>query len=310
MGKPRYPNGMRLVSALCFLLASLPAAAGTVEAPGLALWTGRQAVDQGLVWDLGEVAPFDRAVLSWNADGPATFVLEVDGRQHVMGRWGDAPASQTTSFVAEDTLTLPRPAGNLKVRVLPSPGTEPTLLAVTFWRNGAIEPLSSVSAAARGRVIRGVPHFVQSDDKTCSPTSLAMVLRYYGVPATPDSVAAGVEDHSPNASERFGNWPFNTAYASKASGGRLAGYVRRLSGLGPLEDEIAAGRPTIISYKPNGRSGQGHLIVVIGFTLAGDVVVNDPGWTNGAGRVIPRAAFYQRWLQDAQGIAYFIARAP
>lgn len=299
-----------VLSALLLALPALPALAGTSRSPGLVLWTGSAAADQGLVWEWKDVEPFDRAVLSWNVDGPATFALEVDGTQYVMGHWGSRPASESTASVAEDTLTLPQTATAFKMRVLPSPGTTVTLLAVTFWKKGAVEPMGAVSDQARGVTIRGVPHFTQKDDKTCSPTSLAMVLRYYGVSATPDSAEAGVEDHEPGASEVYGDWPFNTAYAHQASGGRLAAYVRRMSGLELLEREIAAGRPTIISYKPHGPSGQGHLVVVTGFTKAGDIVMNDPGRSNGTGRVMPRAEFYRHWLREAQGVAYIIAPAP
>jgi hypothetical protein len=285
------------------LAATLSAASSS--SPGLELWTGDVTLDQDIEREF-TVAPFDRAVLSWNAAGPATFELEVDGRRHVMGHWGDRPRSETTASVDEDTLKLPRPATAFKIRALASPGTRVTLLAATFWKSGASDPLGPVSEGARGKVIGGVPHLVQSDQRTCSPTAVAMVLRFYGVQTTPAIVAAGVKDHAPDASEVFGNWPFNTAYAHKASAGRLASYVRRMSGLAELERQIVAGRPTIISYKPNGPNGEGHLVVVIGFTAAGDVVINDPGRRQGKGRVIARAEFHRKWLKDAKGVAYLI----
>ena len=294
---------------MVLLACAIAARAASSSVPGLELWTGRETLARDLEWDYPEVEPFDRAVLSWNATGPATFVLEVDGRRHVMGRWGASPRSETTSFVDEDTLKLPSTATAFKIRVLASPGTQVTLLAVTHWRHGAAQPLAPVSAEAKGKVISGVPHFVQRDQKTCSPTSVAMVLRYYGVATTPDLAAAGVQDHAPDASEVFGNWPFNTAYAHKASGGKLASYVRRMSALEELERQVAGGRPTIISYKPHGPAGQGHLVVVLGFTAAGDVVVNDPGRQDGASRVVPRAQFYKAWLKDANGVAYLIGPA-
>ena len=75
-----------------------------------------------------------------------------------------------------------------------------------------------------------------------------------------------------------------------------------------LEQELIEGRPTIISGKPHGVKGNGHLVVVVGFTASGDVVVNDPGRREGERTVIERERFYQSWLQDASGIAYVIRR--
>jgi hypothetical protein len=58
--------------------------------------------------------------------------------------------------------------------------------------------------------------------------------------------------------------------------------VTRFNGLSELEDWIAAGIPVVISAPWNllqpGRqdTGNGHLVVCIGFTKEGDVVINDP----------------------------------
>ena len=286
------------------LLAAVLASAGTTQLPGTFVWTGKSAADNGLEWTLPKVDSFDRAVVSWNAKGPVTVVLQVAGQEHVMGVWGDKPSSRTTAFVDEDTLKLPQPATALRVKVLPAPGSEVTLLAVTYWKRGAVQPMGPVSADARGRTVAGVPHLVQRDQKTCSPTSLTMVLKHYGVAASLQAAIDGVKDHAPDASEVYGNWPFNTAYAYKASGGKLQAYVRRMAGLAELEEETAGGNPAIISFKPNGPDGQGHLVVVLGFTPSGDVVVNDPGRRDGEERVVPRKQFYQAWLRDGQGVAY------
>ena len=82
-----------------------------------------------------------------------------------------------------------------------------------------------------------------------------------------------------------GNWPFNTAYA----GGRgLDAFVTQLRGLNEAEQFIRAGIPLVASVaaNPNKLTGflldkgtNGHLLVIVGFTASGNVVVNDPAAT-------------------------------
>jgi hypothetical protein len=76
------------------------------------------------------------------------------------------------------------------------------------------------------------------------------------------------------------NWPFNTAFAGTFPG--LRAYVSRFSDVSELEDWIVAGIPVILSVsydllkgKPRGRDA-GHLIMCVGFTEQGDIIVNDP----------------------------------
>ena len=63
----------------------------------------------------------------------------------------------------------------------------------------------------------------------------------------------------------------------------MRAYVTRLGDISELEDWVAAGIPVILSvssYLANDRTNgpdNGHLIICVGFTDKGDVVVNDPG---------------------------------
>jgi len=127
-------------------------------------------------------------------------------------------------------------------------------------------------------------HSYPQEKGWCSPTSLSMVLTRWGeVLQRPElnldvpEVAAGVYDRVFGGT---GNWPFNTAYAGSFPG--LRAYVARFSGLSEVEDWIAAGLPVILSARWDllapGRNptGSGHLVVCIGFTETGDVVINDP----------------------------------
>jgi len=146
--------------------------------------------------------------------------------------------------------------------------------------------------------------------RICSPTSVAMVLGFHGIKKSTREVAEGVYDHR---AKIYGNWPFNTAYAHAASG--LQTCVRRANSLRELEAEIAAGRPVVASHAwqpgdldnaPLPKSS-GHLVVVIGFTNSGDVVVNDPAGPPGnVRRIYPRRQFHTTWLKRAEGILYVI----
>ena len=95
----------------------------------------------------------------------------------------------------------------------------------------------------------------------------------------------------------------NTAYAGHYPGVRA--YVTRLEDISELEDWIAKGIPVIMSvssYLGRGREegpDEGHLIVCVGFTDTGDVVVNDPGVSVKrnvrARRVFERAKVVKAW---------------
>ena len=95
-----------------------------------------------------------------------------------------------------------------------------------------------------------------------------------------------------------GNWAFNTAYAASRTG---AAFVTRLRDLTEVEQLVAAGIPVVASiafgrYQLSGApisSSSGHLLVIVGFTSTGDVVVNDPAAPierDRAPHVLPRPA--------------------
>jgi hypothetical protein len=119
-----------------------------------------------------------------------------------------------------------------------------------------------------------------------------------------------------------GNWPFNTAYAASRTG---HAFVTRFSSLRGVERFIAAGIPVVtsISFGRGELSGapisasNGHLVVVVGFTRTGRVVVNDPAASSRAGvrRTYARGQFENAWLKrypvgssmhGSGGLAYVI----
>jgi hypothetical protein len=114
------------------------------------------------------------------------------------------------------------------------------------------------------------------------------------------AVAKGV--HDPNW-PGTGNWPFNTAFAGALPG--LRAYVARLSDVSELEDWIAAGIPVVVSLsydllrgQPKRPESDGHLVVCVGFTSEGDVIVNDPGTRLGVRKTFPRANLVTAWAHS------------
>ncbi len=77
-----------------------------------------------------------------------------------------------------------------------------------------------------------------------------------------------------------GNWPFNTANAASYGADAI---VTRIHSMDDVERLIKAGIPVVISlsFLSSELDGanygtSGHLMVIVGFTKTGDVIVNDP----------------------------------
>ncbi|MDP3893179.1 C39 family peptidase [Nocardioides sp.] len=173
------------------------------------------------------------------------------------------------------------------------------------------------------------PQYGSGGQAWCSPTSTSMVLGYYGRLPKPKQyawVGAGHADPWVDHAARMtydhayrgaGNWPFNTAYAGNQLGATGTAFVTRLRNLREAEDFIAAGIPLVVSISFG--SGQltgapisataGHLLVIVGFTASGDVVVNDPAASTNTGvrRTYKRGQFENAWLPKSGGLTYVIA---
>ena len=182
------------------------------------------------------------------------------------------------------------------------------------------------------------PRYGGGGESWCSPTSLAMVLGYYdALPSTTETAGVGtghrdrVVDHLARmtydyAYQGTGNWPFNTAYAATRTGIEQA-FVTRFRSLVGVERFIGAGIPVITSVTfSNGQlvgapisSTNGHVLVVVGFTETGDVVVNDPAAASKAEvrRTYDRGQFENAWLMRGSsggsggsgGLAYVVRDA-
>lgn len=116
----------------------------------------------------------------------------------------------------------------------------------------------------------------------CSPTSLAMVLEYYGENMTTEEVAAGVRD---NGAKIYGNWSYNASFAGSKA---FDSYVARFNSVDDIKKKIGQGMPVIASIKTTSKDTligapqtypSGHLIVVRGFMEKDGeeyIIVNDP----------------------------------
>lgn len=181
------------------------------------------------------------------------------------------------------------------------------------------------------------PEYDGGGEAWCSPTSTEMVVEYYGhQPAKKDLEWVNPDYADPQVDfaarstydyeyQGAGNWPFNTAYAASYLG--LDAIVTRLHSLDEVERFIKAGIPVVTSQSflaseldGANYSTAGHLLVVVGFTANGDVIVNDPASSSNTTvrHVYKRSQFEQVWLRTKRyrangtvgsgsgGVAYLI----
>ncbi len=256
----------------------------------------------------------------------------VSGKSDALGRvdvdtWKAASAAGVASY-------------QLQVRLMRRSGASsapPSVSAVGAMVSRLPSAVPSVSASGAGRgVVLDVPQYSQmvhrgvlpqyggGGEAWCSPTSTAMVLGYYGrlpsaasfawVGPKADPWVAEVARRTYDVDyEGTGNWPFNTAYAASRG---LHAFVTRLRSLREAESLVAAGIPVIasVSFSSGALAGapisstSGHLLVIVGFTATGDVVVNDPAASSSSGvrRTYNRAQLEAAWLGGSGGTAYVI----
>jgi hypothetical protein len=168
------------------------------------------------------------------------------------------------------------------------------------------------------------PEFDNGGEAWCSPTSSAMVVRFWGSQYAPTSaetawVNPAFADPEVDYTARYvydyhyqgaGNWPFNTAYAAERG---LVSDVTQLHNLREAEPFIRAGIPLVASVawesnKLDGgiKSTNGHLMVIGGFMGNGDVIAYDPASTDNAHvrHVYDRKQFEKAWIPASGGIVY------
>ena len=147
--------------------------------------------------------------------------------------------------------------------------------------------------------------------RICSPTSLSMILNYYGYTDAQDIVALNVLDKGANI---YGNWSFNASYPGGFGLYSRVEYINDLEGLwGYIERDI----PVALSIKTldkedligsNMAYSSGHLIVLVGFKQIDGVwygVVNDPAATTD--EEVPREYRLDQLLEAWRGYTYIVS---
>lgn len=268
----------------------------------------------------------------WAADDNQIHRTSVDGQADANG------TVQTDTFVAAKGVTLT--SWRLRVTLLRRTGTAdtPSLRSVGAMSSALPGPVTSTHSPLGGAegVTLKVPQYSQDIHKGqypqwdgggeawCSPTSMSMLVASWGRGPSPadyswvdphyadpwvDYAARNTYDYTYAGA---GNWPFTTAYAGRYG---LDGFVTRLRSLTEAERFIKAGIPLgiSISFKKNQIPGldydtSGHLLDLIGFTAAGDPILNDPVATadSGVHKVLTggRDAFETAWLNASGGTVY------
>ena len=262
------------------------------------------------------IPPSERAVVSWNTQAPAGSLALAVHRS-------DGSVSETLPYVRwspQERRSLDGADDKTRIAVDIIRSDVP-FSGIALTSDVALDVVAvSVPSPSDGRMARrprvaplDVPAFSQtvrrypeSSRRWCSPTALAMLLRYHGVAVEIPEVANGVHDASYNGK---GNWAFNVAYAG-AQG--LRAIVAHLRGLDHVAAFVEAGLPVAISIAWTGKElpgaplahSDGHLIVVRGFE-PGVALVNDPAQPSVAFRY-DRGAL-DRVFRAHGGVAYLVA---
>lgn len=177
------------------------------------------------------------------------------------------------------------------------------------------ENLSSDQKNETSYIKLNVPYRSQGDEDTsisgsiCSPTSVAMVMEYWGVDIPTEEIA-----HMAYSKEydMYGIWP---AAVQTASLYGLRGWVRIFKNWEDVEKEILNGRPVIAticfdweelsgSFTP---ASDGHVIVICGFDNNGNPICNDPAGKNSKEGILvySRKELERAWFWES-GIGYTI----
>lgn len=284
----------------------------------------------------------DGTLTSWDTLARWAATDQYVRRTSVLGQYDDlADVNVDTWRVYESVM-----AWQLRVNLLRVGAASPSLRAIGAMssRLPDVDDVATSSpgvVADAGGTVLDLPRYSQmihsghypqwgsGGQAWCSPTSTSMVLGYYAALPRPEAYAWVPDghpqpwvDHAARSTydrsyDGTGNWPFNTAYAAPLVGG--PSFVTRLRSLREAERFVAAGIPLVasISFDSGELDGapisgtDGHVLVIVGFTESGDVVVNDPAAQQNTGvrRTYDRGQFEDAWLPASGGLVYVITDA-
>jgi hypothetical protein len=283
--------------------------------------------------------PSTEFIPSWNGTVPANAGVRLELRTArsgdwspwlYFGAWGKTPpAEKIVSFddgeVYIDNLILNRPGTSVQVRLqlfsyAMDEKVSPQIRRIAVSYSGYAPQIASADLAAikleKSQWCRDlkVPFRTQKDappalaNQICSPTSVSMVMQYWGTNRPTIENALAIYD---SEYDLFGNWARAVQRAGELG---LDGWVDRFRNWEKVKEQIARGQPIIASIAF--RKGEfdsavisrtnGHLIVIRGFTENGDVIVNDPAnREKGEGAVYKADELARAWFGHG-GVGYVI----
>ncbi len=261
-----------------------------------------------------------------------------------IGQWGRTPATDPMDRVVRfdrgmvnvDNLTLDEPANAYQFRATllsfdMSHEVNPSIRRITVSYSGVVDDAGereriartdrsepSVPWGPRGDWARSLPVPFRAQGieakplagQICSPTSTSMVMAYCGVdlPTEQNALAIYDEEH-----DMFGNWGRAVQRAGSLG---LDAWLQRFRNWDQVKAMIARGQPIVAGIKfkkgefPSALYSEtdGHLIVIRGFTKAGDPIVNDPADRNKGNGVVYKADDLARAWFAHGGVGYVIRK--
>ncbi len=284
--------------------------------------------------------PFTELVPSWNADVPPDcgVTFEIRARDIASARWlpwvaigawgRTLPGNRTTQFpggkVDIDNLQLAAPADAFQIKAnfdsfSLHANRVPALRRIAVVYSGVVKD-QITKAAEPARILRAgpldlpVPFRAQGDAppslswQICSPTSVSMVLNYWGIDLPTIDNALAIYD---GENDLFGNWSRATQFAGSLG---LDAWLARFRSWDQVRAELARGAPVIASIRfgygefPSSvlSHSAGHLLVIRGLTADGNIICNDPASrARGNGVVYNAAELAHAWF-DHGGVGYVI----
>ena len=299
-------------------------------------WQKAPAGEGTVAFTSREIVPdikWDELIPSWDAMLASNAALTVEVRAAHDGVWtkyfgmavwsGDPDVKPRTNLgrqkdedgsVSTDTLILTRPADKVQVRITGPIGIEKALkqFSLCLTDTKANPPHLEPNKEAWGKTIE-VPERSQmaypNGGVLCSPTTVSMIMTYWSKRLNRPELDHDVPDVAKAVYDKnwhgTGNWSFNMAYAASYAGMRSC--ISRMSDVSELEDWIAKGLPVGISVcydrlRGKGKGPNGHLIVCVGFTKDGDVIVNDPGTRKNVRKTFPRKNLIYAWANSRNAV--------
>ena len=206
-------------------------------------------------------------------------------------------------------IRIPLQAATLHLSVQGVGPTAPALLSVSVRGKGAV-PAPTLASRDTALAVPSQSQMVLRPElasHVCSPTSVAMLLAYYGHSADIYDVISEAR-HQPSG--LYGVWPANIHAAARRG---LLGYLLHFPSWEAARALLDAGFPIVASVRYEvgelSRAAiertSGHLLVIRGCT--GDtVLVNDPAATTKVARAYDLAEFCKIWLErSAVGYVLF-----